>query len=275
MTSPGIFAIMAEKGAKPMKKIKIFLLVLLLAAALAFLFREPLTTLYEDITFNMTGHTETELEIKAYADAHGVSYSSYPGSLIALLERNPETRDFVLNYPFREALPANLTEYTREEVPLMLQWDMRWGYEKYGSDFLAITGCGPTCLAMVGYYLTGEETMTPDQVASFAEKNGYYSRGSGSSWTLISEGGPQLGLSVTELPLVRKKMVSALEEGKPIILSMGPGDFTSSGHYIVLTGMDGDNFRVCDPNSIQRSDRSWSYEELEDQIRNIWAISLP
>lgn len=257
------------------KKRLILLFTLLALVLIMVLGAKPLYNLYRDVSFSWTDHSEAEKAIKAFAEEKHISYGEYPQYIIDLLENNPEAQDFVFNYPFRKKQTADLSTYSRDTVPLFLQWDPMWGYEKYGSSIVGVTGCGPTCLAMVGYYLTGDENMTPDQVAKFAEKNGYYASGYGSSWTLISEGGPQLGLSVTELPLVRKKMVSALEEGKPIILSMGPGDFTSSGHYIVLTGMDGDNFRVCDPNSIQRSDRSWSYEELEDQIRNIWAISLP
>ena len=148
-----------------------------------------------------------------------------------------------------------------------------WGYQDYGSSCIAITGCGPTCLAMVGYYLTGDSNMSPDQIAKFAQQNGYYSSGSGSSWTLISEGAAQLGLTATELPLVKKKITNALEEGNPVILAMGPGDFTTTGHYIVLTGVKDGKFQVNDPNSRLRSRKLWSYEELEDQIRNIWAIS--
>jgi hypothetical protein len=53
-----------------------------------------------------------------------------------------------------------------EGVPLFLQWDKRWGYERYGSDYLAITGCGPTCLAMAGYYLTGDASFDPALVAA-------------------------------------------------------------------------------------------------------------
>ena len=161
-----------------------------------------------------------------------------------------------------------------ETVPLFLQWDPMWGYEDYGSDCIAITGCGPTCLAMVGYWLTGDENMTPCQIAKFAERNGYYASGYGSSWTLISEGAAQLGLTATELPLVKKKMVQALEAGAPIILAMGEGDFTTTGHYIVLTGMEEDAFRVNDPNSVINSERLWTYEELEGQIRNIWAVGV-
>ena len=125
---------------------------------------------------------------------------------------------------------------------------------------------------MAGYYLTGDDAMNPEQVARFAQRNGYYERGFGSSWTLISEGAEKLGLSVQELPLVKGKMVAALEEGKPIILALGPGDFTSKGHYVVLTGMEEGMFRVNDPNSLERSGKLWSYDQLEGQIRNIWAI---
>ena len=57
------------------------------------------------------------------------------------------------------------------------------------------------------------------------------------------------------------------------IRDRGKGDFTSSGHYIVLTGWNGEAFRVNDPNSPIRSGRLWSYEELEPQIRNIWELS--
>lgn len=256
-----------------MKKLKWLLAALALLLALGLGFRGQLGRLWADLTFPLTEHTEAEWEVKRYADQQGISYGEYPASLIALLDRNPETRDFVLNYPFREDWDGSMSGFSRDTVPLMLQWDPRWGYQKYGSDMLAITGCGPTSLAMAGYYLTGDESFNPGKVAEFSRKNGYYAAGYGSSWTLISEGGPLLGLEVQELPLVKKKIVSALEAGSPVILAMGPGDFTSSGHYIVLAGLEDGAFRVNDPNSMENSRRLWTYKELEDQIRNIWAVS--
>ena len=44
--------------------------------------------------------------------------------------------------------------------------------------------------------------------------------------------------------------------------------------YIVLTAWEDGAFAVNDPNSRIRSEKRWSYEELEGQIRNIWAITL-
>lgn len=255
-------------------RILVGLLILVVAAVVLLLAAKPLYYLYRDISFYFGERTEAEQAVKAYAEEMGISYGEYPQSLIDLYGRNPETEDFVLNYPFRENQEVDLSIWSRETVPLFLQWDPLWGYEKYGSSYLAITGCGPTCLAMVGYYLTGESRFTPDQVAAFAEKNGYYQSGYGSSWKLISQGAQKLGLNATELPLVKKKMVNALEEGCPIILAMGPGDFTTTGHYIVLTGVTEDGFTVNDPNSQENSNRPWRYEDLETQIRNIWKIEI-
>ena len=246
------------------------ILVLLLATA----FGDPIAKIAKEVTFYWFDHTETELRVKAFAEKNGVFYAEYPDSLIELLERNPETEQFVLEYPLYRPAGYDLSEYRdAETVPLFLQWDQRWGYETYGSDMMAITGCGPACLAMVGYYITGDEKFDPAAVAAFAEENGYYVAGSGSSWTLISEGGKTLGLDVVELPLDENRMKGALEAGNPIILAMGAGDFTASGHYIVLTGVQDGMFAVNDPNSPERSSKLWSYEQLSGQIRNIWAIS--
>lgn len=229
----------------------------------------------QDLTFYWTDRSETEIRVKTFAEEHDLFFAQYPKSLIELLERNPETADFVLNYPLRQKMQIDLSGYDRKTVPLFLQWDPMWGYEKFGSDLLAVTGCGPTCLAMAGYYLTGSKNMNPVEIAAFAEENGYYASGYGSSWTLISEGSARLGLTATELPLVEKKMTDALEAGHPVILALGEGDFTTTGHYIVLTGWEDGAFTVNDPNSRERSSQTWTYEQLEGQIRNIWAISLP
>ena len=251
-------------------------LFIVLAVVLGLLMgAKPLYNLYRDVSFSWVERSDTEKEIKAFAEEHGLSYGEYPQFIIDLYERNPETRDFVMNYPYRKEQTIDLSRFDRSQgVPLFLQWDPMWGYSDYGSSCVGITGCGPTCLAMVGYYLTGDPNMTPDQVAGFAERKGYYEKGYGSSWTLISEGGVKLGLSVKELPLVKGKIDAALESGKPVILALGAGDFTTEGHYVVLTAVEQGLYHLNDPNSIVRSKMLWSYEQLEKQIRNIWAIGL-
>ena len=187
-------------------------------------------------------------------------------------------RKSALNRMFqpRQTIEIDLSEHLGSEtVPLFFQWDERWGTTIYGSDVMEVTGCGPTCLSMVLVHLLQDATFTPRYVADFAEDNRYYAKGSGSKWALISEGGETLGLDVTELPLDENRMKKNLELGNPIICIMGPGDFTTAGHFIVLTGVKENKFVVNDPNSKENSERLWSYEEISGQIKNLWACRVP
>lgn len=219
-------------------------------------------------------HTDAERTIAAFAEENGLDLSDYPDELVALLERNPETEKFVLRYPLDKDKPieVQLPGQDADGVPLFLQWDSRWGYLEYGGKPAGLTACGPVCLSMAACYLTGDDAYTPDKMIEFAKDGGYYSPGSGSSWTLISQGGVALGFEVTELPLVKKRIFDHLEAGDPIICAMGKGDFTTSGHFIVLVGTQDGLLRVNDPNSRTNSEKLWRFEDIESQFRNLWAI---
>ncbi len=257
-----------RKKMHPAFKILIALLVLLLMIY-------PAKLLYQRISFDEASLSPAGRIVKAYADKHNISFHRYPDSLIALLERNPETEAFVLEYPMKkdEKVTVDLSKYRgSSEVPLFLQWDQQWGYLEYGSDVAGLTACGPVCLSMAAWYLTEDDAFAPDKMIEFASKNGYYSPGNGSSWTLISEGGVKLGFDVTEIPLVESRIIKNLEVDNPIICAMGPGDFTSSGHYIVMIGYENGMIKINDPNSIANSQKLWKYEDIADQIRNLWVI---
>lgn len=201
----------------------------------------------------------------------------YPESLIALVERNPETKDFVLDYPKYKGLEEIdiSKEVTKGEIPHFLQWDERWGYETYGSDFLAVTGCGPTSLSMVVCGLTGDTKWNPYEVAKMAEDNGYYVDGSGSSWELMSSGAEKLGLTVSSVIFDAEHIRATLESGQPIICVMGPGDFTDAGHFLVLTGVDQEGDIILqDPNSVERTKQHWDVQKLMNQMKNLWSYRV-
>lgn len=206
------------------------------------------------------------------------SHQEYPESLAELLENNPETAEFVRDYG-KEAGISHTIDLTNEihpgEIPLFIQWDERWGYELYGNEMIAVDGCGPTSLAMVLAGLTQDASWSPLRVAEFAQENGYYVDGSGSSWSLMSDGASSLGLKAKVLSLDKGVIQKELKEGHPIICIMGPGDFTSSGHFIVLTGLNDDGtVRVNDSNSRINSKKSWDLDRIMGQIRNLWSYSL-
>lgn len=200
----------------------------------------------------------------------------YSLPLAELYLRNPDTLEFCRQYPalrLKEST-ADLSAYADcEGVPLFLQWDPQWGYFDYGGNLLGLSGCGPTTLAMAAYYFTGDPNMNPLTLAQFALDNGYRYPGNGTAWSFMSDGARQLGLRSRVLGLSEWAMADALENGELIVCIMAPGKFTTSGHYILLTGYQDGNFTVNDCNSVTRSQRTWTYDEICGEILNLWAIS--
>ena len=202
----------------------------------------------------------------------------YPKSLAKLYVRNEEAREFVLGYDETKGVSEHIDisdEVVVGEIPLFLQWDERWGYGKYGDDFMAVEGCGPTALSMVYCSLTGDTSMNPWETAKLAEDWGYYVSGQGSSWSMMDELAETMGLTVREVSFTRDGILFELLAGNPIICVVGPGDFTTEGHYIVLAGVD-DQGRVTvhDPNSREKSKKKWAIETIMGQTENLWGYSF-
>lgn len=215
--------------------------------------------------------------IENYADENGYTLSDYPQSLVDLLKRNKETKEFVLNYPkYKDKhFKINMKEYKNcDSVPLFMQWDIRWGYKMYGNDVAGLTACGPTCLSMVAVYLLQDIKYSPDYMIDWAKKNGYCVDGSGSLWTLMSEGAQKLGIDSTELPLDKQRVINNLEVGNPVVCIMEPGDFTKKGHFIVMTGIENGKIKINDPNSIENSNKLWNFDDISSQINNLWAMRV-
>lgn len=201
---------------------------------------------------------------------------SYPDQLKEMAGKNSETIDFAYDYPRLkdEVQTVDLTEESQaDQVPLLMQWDERWGYGSYSGGFLGYTGCGPTTLSMVVLYLTDDASATPAAVAAYAESAGYCVPGSGSSWTLISEGCEHYGLHAEEVAMMEERIKAKLDAGCPIVVNVGPGDFTDSGHYMVITGYDSEGFIINDPNSHANSEKRWTFDQLNGQVRNLWAMT--
>lgn len=163
-------------------------------------------------------------------------------------------------------------QWRRGEVPYLYQIDPQWGSAPYAGADIANSGCGPTSLAMVYVALTGKTDFDPPAMSAFSEENGYVEEGL-TSWLLMSEGAARLGLDSRELPADVDMVKAALEAGEPVICTVGPGDFTTTGHFIVLSGVDAEGkFVVHDPNSAENSAHSWDAQRVLDQCRNLWAF---
>lgn len=202
------------------------------------------------------------------------NYNKYPEVLLEMLSRNSDMTDYVINYLDKKGavITDNVGKVKKGEFPLLLQYDTRWGYGVYGDSVIAISGCGPTVISMVIAGLTGDNSITPYDVAKYSEKNGYYDPLAGTSWSLFTEGVLEYGIKGTTISLSKNIMMNELENGHPIVCSMRKGDFTTTGHIILITGVKDGKFIVNDPNSKERSQKLWNYETLEPQIRNLWSF---
>ena len=202
------------------------------------------------------------------------NHSQYPQELLSALANNPEMAEFAAGYPgYNGRSRGALTSAEKQqEHPLFLQWDPRWGYQTYGSgSCIGLAGCGPTCLSMALFYLTGDDKLTPNKIAEYSMENGYYVEGTGTAWALMEDVPKLYGISVTKLSAEESSIRAILDRGGVVICSMGRGDFTTSGHYILIYGYDSEGLLINDPNCVSRSGRHWSFESLKYQMKNIWA----
>ena len=133
-----------------------------------------------------------------------------------------------------ESIPEPISAESEEmiilknDVPLYLQTD--YPNHMYGSGTIATSGCGITCLAMVATYLTGH-AYSPVELADY-----FGGRAENNIARL------EYAAEALQLPFRKAEnwhdTLRELEEGKVVIALMNETSiFTSSQHFIVLTGM--------------------------------------
>ena len=233
------------------------------------------TVLFFGLCYITNWFTEIPFLSQSAKLEHLKAQGDCPDDLLELLEKNEETYDFVKNYSEREKYIGKSIDLSKDckegNVPLLMQWDKRWGYDLYGDSMIALSGCGPTCMTMAYLYFTGDTAMNPRKMAEYAQESGYHSQ-EGTSWLFWTEGASKLGLYGTELSLDENVMKSVLDNNGLIVCSMSPGDFTDGGHYILVCGYDENGFFVNDPNRKSNSDKQWDFDTLQKQMKNLWSL---
>lgn len=189
---------------------------------------------------------------------------------------DPSSPDYTGDLPGMAIGDLSFAEGGREVV-YWNQMDWRWCNEPYGkTQTIGYAGCGPTALAMVVSTLT-DRTMDPKEMADWAYENGYCCEGDGSYRTLIPEGAAHFGLSVSCPGRDGfQEVVDALAEGKLVVAIMGPGHFTTSGHFIVLWGVTTEGkLLVADPVSLTKSQQEWDAEIVFSEASSLDAAGGP
>ncbi|MDD7305960.1 MAG: C39 family peptidase [Peptoniphilaceae bacterium] len=188
-----------------------------------------------------------------------------------LIGNDSDTIEFVYNYennitdfPYQEGVSKDYNRLT----PYYIQRDKRWAYKSLSSSNIGFAGCGPTSMAMVLARLENDSSITPLTIAEDA--NSYMSE-NGISWQFFTDEANKYQRSIENISIDEESMINALEKG-PLIVSVGPGNFTLSGHILVIDTYENGKFIINDPNSLKNTENSRSFDQLKDQIVSIWLI---
>lgn len=158
-----------------------------------------------------------------------------------------------------------------KEVVYFNQGEEPWRSMKYGTSTIGSAGCGPTAMAIVISTLTGE-TVTPKMMADYSIEHGEYVSGQGTSHSFPTNAARHWGLSVKRVGKNRmSEVVQSLKQGKLVVVICAPNTISgSSGHYIVLTGVDAQGYiTIADPGSRSRTGKVYSVDTIQSYGRNL------
>lgn len=169
-----------------------------------------------------------------------------------------------------------------------LQTDPRWGSISYSvkgeSTTIAKSGCGPTAMAMV-LATWADASVTPKTECAWALAHGYKALKQGTYYGYFPPAAKRYGLNCYQLngsnlygnksSSYHAKAKEAVDKGNLVIAVMGPGNWTSSGHYVVVWKIDGDVIYINDPASTKLSRTQGSYSLFKSQVKYYWVIENP
>lgn len=200
----------------------------------------------------------------------------YQQKMLELAAKDPEALDYVADFPDRYPASSGVAysdAVARGSVPDLKQWDQRWGYVEYCGAAIGSTGCCPTSLSMVYMALTGKTDKTPADMAALATADGYAVDGEGTIGEFLVDDAGKLGLACEEFSPSAASLVRYLKNGFVVIVNVGPGDFTDSGHFFVARGVTSDgSIQINDPYSSVNTAKTWDANAIANQSIMMYAF---
>lgn len=168
------------------------------------------------------------------------------------------------------------------------QNDSKWGGLSYAVDgersTIKSAGCGPTSLADVLAAIVSPY-IDPVTLAAWARGHNYKVKNSGTSYSFFVPCAAAYGVTVRRLNTsnvygkssdpVHDQALGELQNGNWLIACMGKGNWTSSGHYIVVYGYEGGYVYINDPASTKEAREKNTWDLFKRQVKYYWAVSVP
>lgn len=136
---------------------------------------------------------------------------------------------------------------------------------------ISSSGCGVTSAAMVASSLTNNTNYDPVYMMNWAHRTGHCGSGiDGTSAGFFETFSNGLGLKYQKVGKENTDIVvNSLKNGNTLVIAhMGPGHFTTGGHYIVLAGLnDKGEVYVEDPNNNRRTGY-WDINLIANELQS-------
>ena len=196
-------------------------------------------------TYEMTDNEVQELPSTEIVEQNEVDEQN--------LEQEIEDESFELQgniaYEGDRATTWNVTLGDYKGLTYYSQLDSRWKNKMYSStgnrnQTIGLSGCGPTSASMIVTACKG--AISPDTMADLFVKYGYRSANNGTYWSAFRAIADEFDIGYKETSNV-DTAISLLRNNNYVVASVGNGLFTTGGHFIVLTGIEGDTIKVYDP----------------------------
>lgn len=151
------------------------------------------------------------------------------------------------------------------------QTDPRWGSKKYLSASIAESGCGPACAAMVIATLRDPD-ITPVETCAWSVAKEYRIPGKGTAYAYFLPQFRQYNIACDPYHQDADGAVEAVRQGYMVVALAKKGLWTSSGHFILAYGIDGDRILINDPNSRAISRERAPIATFKEQCKYFWII---
>ncbi|MBQ9006356.1 MAG: hypothetical protein IJ092_08280 [Atopobiaceae bacterium] len=185
--------------------------------------------------------------------------------LLQLALDEPSAVEFVAGYLNDTPKKAQAYEdnVSTGYYPKLYDWDTRWGYVTYGEAPMALTGSGPTSLAMAYMGLKGKADQTPDAIATLATKQEGTDKVYGTSSDFFLENAASLGLEIQEFSASGENLTDILESGTVILVQLRERSLTDNAHWALAVGknLDG-SINLYDPTSSAVTEHPWDPDTI-------------
>lgn len=183
--------------------------------------------------------------------------------------------------------PVSVTAKTVKPVSY-LQTDPKWKNHNYSAPgenkTIGSSGCGVAVAAMIIATLK-DKNVTPVTTSEWSMAHGYKALNQGTYYTYFIPQLSEYGITCKRLNIANlygqssstahTEALNVLKKGNWVIACMGKGNWTSTGHFILLYKYENGYVYINDPASTSATRIKNTWDLFAKQVKYLWTVTVP